>query len=61
MKIDRENFWNTIEEWTDTKSDSLHLFSNKLFFLYPKNDIINLIISFLFLFFPTQTASEPLL
>jgi len=26
MKIDRENFWNTIEEWTDTKSDSLHLF-----------------------------------
>ena len=30
MKIERENFWDTIEEWTDPSAESGHFFGNSV-------------------------------
>ena len=32
MKIERENFWDTIEEWTDPSAESGHFFGNSVGF-----------------------------
>ena len=32
MTIERENFWDTIEEWTDTTSESGYHFGNSIGF-----------------------------